>query len=193
MIIQLDHAIVDADCDRLMEIYDACAKAACATDYSGFPVVHWPSFRHQEGARDIVGRLVTTCRSRMMELVGSSEQLFPETIILATMGVGGRHPRHADNRMQNECGEWLPNHTPQRDISAIFYLNGDFDGGEIIFDQQKLLVKPRRGLLIAFPSDEKYTHEVCRVRAGFRYTAPIWFTKQKMYAFGNSETDDFIK
>jgi len=45
------------------------------------------------------------------------------------------------------------NRTPQRDVSAICYLNDEFDGGEICFEQAQLTVKPRRGLLLAFPSD----------------------------------------
>jgi predicted 2-oxoglutarate/Fe(II)-dependent dioxygenase YbiX len=76
----------------------------------------------------------------------------------------------------------MPNHTPQRDASAIYYLNDAFEGGEIAFDRESVVVQPRRGLLLAFPSDGDHVHEVFPVRSGVRYTMPIWFTKQKAFA-----------
>src|SRR5205807_3842016 len=86
---------------------------------------------------------------------------------------------------QNEQGDWVANHTPHRDVSAIYYLNDEFDGGEIVFDTQQLMVKPRRGLLLAFPSDAAHVHEVLPVRSGVRYTMPIWFTRQQRCALAN--------
>jgi hypothetical protein len=62
--------------------------------------------------------------------------LYPETVVLAAIGPGGHHSRHADNCRQNEQGECVANHTPQRHISAIYYLNEEFDGGEILFEQR---------------------------------------------------------
>jgi prolyl 4-hydroxylase len=106
-------------------------------------------------------------------------------VILAALGVGGYHSRHADNCRQNEQGDWVANHTPQRDVSAIYYLNDEFEGGEIVFERAQLVVKPRRGLLLAFPSDADHLHEVLPVRGGVRYTMPIWFTKQQRYALAD--------
>jgi len=42
-------------------------------------------------------------------------------------------------------GDWVPNHTPQRDASAIYYLNETFDGGEIVFDRERLAVSRVEG------------------------------------------------
>jgi predicted 2-oxoglutarate/Fe(II)-dependent dioxygenase YbiX len=104
------------------------------------------------------------------------------------LGAGGYHSPHADNCRQNEQRVWVANHTPQRDITVIYYLNDEFDGGEIVFALQQLVVKPRRGLLLAFPSDAAHVHEVLAVRSGVRYTMPIWFTKQQRYALANFST-----
>ena len=114
-----------------------------------------------------------------------TDPLYPETVILAALGAGGHHSRHADNCRQNEQGDWVANHTPQRDVTAIYYLNDEFDGGEIVFERVPLVVKPRRGLLLAFPSDAVHLHEVLAVRSGVRYTMPIWFTKQQRYALAD--------
>jgi predicted 2-oxoglutarate/Fe(II)-dependent dioxygenase YbiX len=106
-------------------------------------------------------------------------------VLIAALGSGGHHSRHADNCRQNEKGDWVPNHTPQREASAIYYLNETFDGGEIVFDRERLTVQPRRGLLLAFPSDGDHVHEVLPVRSGVRYTMPIWFTTQEPLALKN--------
>jgi predicted 2-oxoglutarate/Fe(II)-dependent dioxygenase YbiX len=79
----------------------------------------------------------------------------------------------------------VPNHTPQRDASAIYYLNETFEGGEIVFDRERLAIEPRQGLLLAFPSDASHVHEVLPVRHGVRYTMPIWFTKQESLSLKN--------
>jgi len=64
-------------------------------------------------------------------------------------------------------------------------LNDTFEGGEIVFERAQLVVKPRRGLLLAFPSDAGHVHEVLPVRRGVRYTMAIWFTKQQRYALAD--------
>jgi predicted 2-oxoglutarate/Fe(II)-dependent dioxygenase YbiX len=112
----------------------------------------------------------------------SAKPLYPQTVVLAAIGPGGCHSCHADNCRQNEQGDWVPNHTPQRDVSAIYYLNEEFEGGEIAFEREGLVANPRRGLLLAFPSDREHVHQVYPVRRGIRYTMPIWFTSQESSA-----------
>src|SRR5207244_2772741 len=120
----------------------------------------------------IVDRLTAACIDRAS--VAFHRALRAETVLLARLGPGGRHRRHADNCRQNARGEWEPNHTPKRAVTAIHYLNEDFEGGELVFEQHNLVIKPTRGLLLIFPSDQHHVHEVRSVRAGHRYTLPIW-------------------
>jgi predicted 2-oxoglutarate/Fe(II)-dependent dioxygenase YbiX len=178
MIIQVENAVSAEDCRRLMTVYGRCADLTRARDYTGHPVVHWRQFRDVADAAEIVRRLIEECRRRLGAEMKLEDQLYPETVILAAMGAGGCHSRQADNCRQNEQGDWVANHTSQRDVSAIHYLNDEFDGGEIFFEQAQLMVKPRRGLLLAFPSGADHVHEVLPMRSGMRYTMPIWFTKQ---------------
>ena len=185
MIAQIANAASDDDCRRLMEIYDREAPQATVRDYTGHPVIYWEQLRNVQDAREIVSRLVLECLRRIGSQLQLADPLYPETVILTALGIGGHHSRHADNCRQNERGEWVANHTPQRDVSAIYYLNDAFDGGEIVFQRQRLLVKPRRGLLLAFPSDADHEHEVLPVRSGVRYTMPIWCTKQQRFALAD--------
>jgi predicted 2-oxoglutarate/Fe(II)-dependent dioxygenase YbiX len=186
MIIQVPDAVGAEDCRRLMTMYDRHVHLATVKDQTGFPVVYWPQFRDASDAAEIVLRLLQECLCNIGSQLRSAEPLYPETVILAVMGAGGHHGRHADNCRQNEQGDWVANHTPHRDVSAIYYLNEEFDGGEIVFERQQLTVKPRRGLLLAFPSDAEHVHEVFPVRSGVRYTMPIWLTKQACFALAMS-------
>jgi predicted 2-oxoglutarate/Fe(II)-dependent dioxygenase YbiX len=123
----------------------------------------------------IADRLTGACIDRAG--VAFCRKFRAETVLLARLGPGGRHRPHADNCRQNDHGEWVPNHTPNRLVSTICYLNSDFEDGEIVFDQHDLVIKPVQGLLLMFPSDQHHVHEVRPVRAGHRYTLAIWMVK----------------
>jgi len=185
MIIQAENAMSAGDCCRLMTMYDQHVHLTKVKDYTGHPIAYWDQFRDAPAAAEIVTRLIEECLSHIVGQLGLNDPLYPESVILAAMGAGGRHSRHADNCRQNEQGDWVANHTPQRDVSVIYYLNDEFDGGEIFFEQTQLMVKPRRGLVLAFPSDAYHVHEVLPVRSGVRYTMAIWFTKQQRCAIAD--------
>lgn len=59
------------------------------------------------------------------------------------------------------------------DYSALLYLSDfekDFAGGEIIFPQQDLTIKPECGMLIFFRGDLEHLHKVSRVTSGERHS-----------------------
>jgi hypothetical protein len=185
MIIQVANAVSDDDCRLLIRMFDGQAQVTKIKDGTGHPIVYWDHLREVEGADEIVPRLVEECLSTISSQLWSGDPLYPETVILTALGAGGHHTRHADNCRESEPGCWVPNHTPQRDVTALYYLNDEFDGGEIVFGSQQSTIKPRRGLLLAFPSDAAHVHEVLPVRSGVRYTMPIWFTKLQHFALAN--------
>src|SRR6266404_6388380 len=94
MIIQVENTVSDNDCRRLMTIYDQHVQQAKVRDQTGHPLVYWV----RECLRDITSRLQP------------ADPLYPETVILAALGAGGHHSRHADNCRQNERGDWVANH-----------------------------------------------------------------------------------
>ena len=185
MIVQVADAVSPENCRRLTTVYDRHVHLTELRDQTGHPVVYWPLFRDAADAAEIVPHLVEQCLCHLSSRLQLADPLYPETVILTAIGRGGRHGRHADNCRQNEHGDWVANHTPQRDVSAIYYLNDAFEGGEIVFELQQLVVKPRRGLLLAFPSDADHVHEILPVRSGVRYSMPIWFTKQQGFALAD--------
>jgi prolyl 4-hydroxylase len=181
MIIQVDNALTAASCQRLMALYDRYAEHASGEDYTFHRVVHCSQ---DVPAAELgpVKRLVERARRRAVAALAPGETIYTETVVLAAIGPGGRHPQHSDNSEQDDAGDWVPNHTPQRALSALCYLNDGFEGGELVFETQGVVVKPRRGLFVAFPSDERFMHEVLPVRAGRRYSLALWFTRQPAFA-----------
>ncbi len=105
MIIQVANAVSAEDCRRLMTMYDRQVHLTKIRDQTGHPVVYWPQFRDASYTDEIVSRLMEECLRNINGQLRFAEPLYPETVILAAMGPGGHHGRHADNCRQNEQGD----------------------------------------------------------------------------------------
>jgi predicted 2-oxoglutarate/Fe(II)-dependent dioxygenase YbiX len=93
--------------------------------------------------------------------------------------VGGHYIEHND--CENfENGQWV--RIAPRDISILFYLNDNYTGGELEFTQLGLTIKPKPGMMIAFPSYKEFAHKVHPVQSGMRYSLVTWLeTEKKIY------------
>jgi hypothetical protein len=61
------------------------------------------------------------------------------------------------------------------DFAAIYYINDDYEGGEIHFTDHKLKIKPKANSFVTFPSNEDYWHEVLQNTGKERYSSTLWF------------------
>lgn len=61
------------------------------------------------------------------------------------------------------------------DFAVIYYINDDYEGGEINFTDHNLKIKPKSNSLIMFPSNADYWHEVLQNTGKERYSATKWF------------------
>ncbi|MBI1393394.1 MAG: hypothetical protein GC152_11695 [Alphaproteobacteria bacterium] len=86
---------------------------------------------------------------------------------------GGEYKPHADAENWF-AAEKAWKRVLDRDFSILLYLNEGFAGGEIAFPNFGLKLSPRKGLLIAFPSDARYLHAALPVTAGRRYALVSW-------------------
>jgi predicted 2-oxoglutarate/Fe(II)-dependent dioxygenase YbiX len=69
-----------------------------------------------------------------------------------------------------------------RDISVLFYLNDDYEGGELEFTRLGLTIKPKKGMMLAFPSYFEFSHRVHPVLSGTRYSLATWIeTVSRVY------------
>ena len=78
---------------------------------------------------------------------------------------------------------FLPAHSDHgissRVLSALLYLNDDYEGGTLRFPHLGLELKPQAGTILFFPSNFVYVHEVDAVTSGTRYSLPNWYHNRK--------------
>ena len=67
-----------------------------------------------------------------------------------------------------------------RSVSAIVYLNNDYEGGEIEFKNFDLKIKPEPGMLVLFPSNYAYSHIAHPVTDGTKYALVTWLHDRKI-------------
>lgn len=86
---------------------------------------------------------------------------------------GGLYNRHADSEhWVKETQSWV--RAQDRDYSILLYLNEEFSGGEIAFVDFDFKLKPKRGMLVAFPADHRYQHAALPTTSGTRYVIVSW-------------------
>lgn len=97
-------------------------------------------------------------------------------------GVGGHYIPHVDAETlyKDDIGLELWEKTLDRDLSAVYFLNDDFAGGELFFPLLDLVIPPQAGTLVCFPSDHNYIHGVKPVTSGHRYTVVTWMRVKGM-------------
>jgi predicted 2-oxoglutarate/Fe(II)-dependent dioxygenase YbiX len=85
---------------------------------------------------------------------------------------GGKYDEHADADVWE--GDGPPRRVLDRDVSLLLYLGEDFSGGELAFPNFDWRLRPRAGLLVAFPSDERYAHAALPLESGVRHAIVSW-------------------
>jgi hypothetical protein len=66
-------------------------------------------------------------------------------------------------------------------ISAVVYLNDDYEGGEIQFTRQGLTVKPEAGDIVLFPSNFVYEHSSLEIKSGTKYSVVVMTDYNDLY------------
>jgi predicted 2-oxoglutarate/Fe(II)-dependent dioxygenase YbiX len=97
---------------------------------------------------------------------------------ILSYGVGGHYLPHIDGEgiWVAPTGEKIWKKSTDRDLSMVFYLNDDFEGGDFIFPDLKIRVRPEPGMMICFPSTRFYSHGVEKITKGRRYSIVTWAT-----------------
>jgi hypothetical protein len=163
------------ECAFLIDLYDRYSGLTRCRDYNSRPLLDYYTLRDVDRkSANWVYRVTFRCKENI-EAHFSTPELFVESFFVASIISGDSHIPHADNE-RREDRKWVPNHTPQRDYTALFYLNDDFTGGELVFPALDVLITPQPGLLVSFPSNHQFVHAVPKVLSGKRYSLPVWFT-----------------
>ena len=175
-ILVLEDTLCLQECTFLITLYDRYSELSSNLDYQNYrALLDYYTLRDvdSESARRVYG-ITFRCKERI-EVHLSTEELFVESLFVACLLSGDSHIAHVDNE-RREHGRWVPNHTPNRDYTGIAYLNDNFTGGELVFPHLDVVIAPKPGLLVAFPSNHRFVHAVPKVLSGKRYSLPVWFT-----------------
>lgn len=110
---------------------------------------------------EILGKIFTMAYEKSKVLYSVDLRMFENTQIpLIKFDEGYKMNEHADTA---------------GDIAAIYYLNDDYQGGEINFMDHNIKIKPKANSFITFPSNADYWHEVLENTGKERYSSTLWF------------------
>nr|XP_019948520.1 PREDICTED: prolyl 3-hydroxylase 3 [Paralichthys olivaceus] len=209
----LDGVMTEKECDRILQL--AASAASAGDGYRGRRSPHTPHetfegltvLRALKLAQD---SLVNQSDARLLHELGERARVLLHSYFRSPSGLyvsfthlvcrsaiagdqEGRldlsHPVHVDNCLlepeTKQCWKEPPAFI-HRDLSAILYLNDNFDGGQLFFTNRDAKtvtaqVKPSCGRLLGFSSGPVNPHGVTAVTSGRRCSLALWFTKEKLY------------
>lgn len=142
-------------------------------------------------AIDLVGRdpqdfAIIKVSSLVNEIREEMERHYDIELDLANMNFsritqGGENPLHSDST-KLDGSPFRDDGVPEElEYSALLYFsnyNEDFFGGEIVFPNQDIEVRPMAGTLVFFKGDVEHVHEVKKVSGGARYTLIMFYARR---------------
>jgi Rps23 Pro-64 3,4-dihydroxylase Tpa1-like proline 4-hydroxylase len=118
---------------------------------------------------------IYNCLKSALEVAGKDyatklniEYVEPQPISISKYKTGSFMGCHVDDYEQNDTAPLM---------SAVLYLNDDYEGGELSFPDQKVLIKPLAGSIVVFPSVEPFYHQSMPVLSGTKYMVPAFWVK----------------
>nr|XP_046255129.1 prolyl 3-hydroxylase 3 [Scatophagus argus] len=209
----LDGVMTEKECGRILQL--ATAAASAGDGYRGRRSPHTPHETFEgltvlRAAKLAQDGLVNQSDARLLHELGERVRVLLHSYFRSPSGLfvsfthlvcrtaitgdqEGRldlsHPVHVDNCLlepeTKQCWREPPAFT-HRDLSAILYLNDNFEGGELFFTNRDAKtvtarVKPSCGRLVGFSSGPVNPHGVTAVTSGRRCALALWFSKEKLY------------
>ena len=122
--------------------------------------------------KDAIMLIQSICREQVNAFFGTSIAQF-EYPGLYRYRPGGHYEAHVDADAKNSAtGCWYRQHP--RDFSLVIYLNDAFSGGNLVFDNFGVSIRPGLGDVVCFPSDFRYIHAAKPVSEGERFCMVTW-------------------
>ncbi|KAG1947792.1 prolyl 3-hydroxylase 3 [Pimephales promelas] len=209
----LDGVLSQSECDRVMQL--AAAAASVGDGYQGRRSPHTPHEKFEgltvlRALKLAQDGQVNQSDARLLHEIGETVKVlmdsyfrshsplyFAYTHLVCRSAIPGKqegrsdlsHPVHVDNCIlepeTRQCWREAPAFT-HRDLSAVVYLNDDFEGGDFFFTDRDTKtvtakVKPRCGRLVGFTSGPVNPHGVTAVTEGRRCALALWFTTEKLH------------
>jgi len=124
-----------------------------------------------------INEVIIGMQARLKEQVDSFFKVdaHPTSPAIVRWLPGQRQQPHADKELHEGENRGKPNDFPYYDIAGLFYINDDYEGGELYFPNQGVQFKPKAGAAYFFPGDMHYIHGVTEVKSGIRYVCPFFW------------------
>ena len=169
--------LTSTECDRLTTMFNRLhglvKHRKIGIDFWEGRIVYMGDVaEHDASAAAIMGDFQKRATAMLGEFYALTRPLWTDTVQLNVWEQGSCLPPHTDN--SNPDGS--AHSTPWRDFSSIVYLNDDYEGGELYFTAQDRVLKPQRGMLVAFSAGYHHEHGVLKVTQGRRITMPAFYT-----------------
>lgn len=147
-------------------------------DYWSGRIISYQNFNHLKsnnmfGHLEILNAfLLEKFRNKLKSNFKIKEEIYTEYLALIKWEIG-------DN--QTPRAEATPDLYNYRDFSCIYHLNDDYEGGEIYFPKQDIVMKPSANTLIFFPGNSDYEYGIMPIKSGTRHTITSFWTFDKDY------------
>jgi predicted 2-oxoglutarate/Fe(II)-dependent dioxygenase YbiX len=176
-ILCLQSALDPQTCKRFVELAAAQSKQKATVVGAGVQDNIRNTYNVNSGVivKEINGLLALLFRKSIEPFFGVTIERWERPSLLY-YPPGGKYEKHVDGAklLRDEQGKPYWERILDRDISVVLYLNDDFTGGDLIFPAYNLKIRPKPGLLVAFPSSQHYAHIAEAVKTGHRYVIVTW-------------------
>jgi predicted 2-oxoglutarate/Fe(II)-dependent dioxygenase YbiX len=128
---------------------------------------------YPEDAKYIIDTLVNAMHetaNKYAEIIGiQGNPDLGKNFVINKYATGEEMGSHVDWNERND----------QLEYSFVFYLNDDYEGGDIYWPNHNISLKPEAGSVVIFPSKEPYQHAVKMVTSGNKIFIPhFWYTQK---------------
>lgn len=130
-----------------------------------------------DGLQELNKILINSIHTKIKSDYKITDEIYPDYLGLVKWELGDFQHPHADGE---EIGK--PHIYHWRNFGCVYYLNDDYNGGEIYFPNQNIKIKPKPNTLVFFPGTLEFLHGVHPITNGIRYTLTSFWTYNKSYS-----------
>jgi predicted 2-oxoglutarate/Fe(II)-dependent dioxygenase YbiX len=153
----------------------------------GLQITKWQNWQSSDGSYVFGKQKMTDPRLKKTKETSEIIQIISNAITKASkdyaeknnIDIGYLMPISISKYEKNkEMGPHVDSYGDERSpvISVVLYLNDDYEGGELEFKNQNVVIKPEAGSIVIFPSIEPYYHASLPIKNGIKYMTPgFWY------------------
>lgn len=114
---------------------------------------------------------ITRCLNDYAEKTGNKFGWIPDAYVVQKYSLNKYMGIHTDS--DDISSEKMPT------VSAVLYLNDNYEGGELVFPEQNIKIKPTAASMVVFPSYPPYYHDPMPVTSGTKYMSTAFCFKEE--------------